>query len=439
MNQPAHQRESVRQHFDALPYPYRPLEESPQDDLYYLGLNNIVIPYYRRYKTVINSSNKVILDAGCGTGYKLLALALANPQAKIVGVDLSEKSIAIAQQRLEHHQLADRVELHCLSLESLSQLDDQFDYINCDEVLYLLDNPVDGLKAMQAVLKPTGIIRVNMHSSAQRFRLYLVQQFFAELGLLNSDLTTETLTATRQTMTALQNWVLAKQHTWEPDLAHDDEQLAANYLLRGDKGVSMAEFSSHLKAAALEFIGMVNWRQWDLEKLFAGIEELPMSVAFAIAEKSIEEQIYLFELLHPVNRLLDIYCGHPWSGPLPLPSIEWTDEQWLNATVYFHPQLCRAEFRAVLTAGARKLGAIAFDKFLEIDGTPVTVDSAIAACLYPLIDGPQTMAALVRRWLTIRPVDLITAVPTEPQAAFETMRGAITELEAAGYVLLESR
>ncbi len=44
----------------------------------------------------------------------------------------------------------------------------EFDYINADEVLYLLPDIVEGLKAMKAVLKPEGIIRTNLHSSFQR-------------------------------------------------------------------------------------------------------------------------------------------------------------------------------------------------------------------------------------------------------------------------------
>jgi len=41
-----------------------------------------------------------------------------------------------------------------------------------------------------------------------------------------------------------------------------------NYLLQGDKGFTITELFAALKAADLEFISMVNWRQWDLMDLF---------------------------------------------------------------------------------------------------------------------------------------------------------------------------
>ena len=92
------------------------------------------------YQKVLNAEGKLILDAGCGSGLQALVLALANPGAKIIGVDLSEKSIEVARQRFAYHNL-DNAEFHALSLDEIESLGYQFDYINCDEVLYLLPNP----------------------------------------------------------------------------------------------------------------------------------------------------------------------------------------------------------------------------------------------------------------------------------------------------------
>ncbi|MBV8424639.1 MAG: class I SAM-dependent methyltransferase, partial [Candidatus Eremiobacteraeota bacterium] len=41
-----------------------------------------------------------VLEAGCGTGEQTLVLAANSPQAEIVAVDLSERSLAIARQRV---------------------------------------------------------------------------------------------------------------------------------------------------------------------------------------------------------------------------------------------------------------------------------------------------------------------------------------------------
>jgi ubiquinone/menaquinone biosynthesis C-methylase UbiE len=121
-------REKIRQQFDTGPYPRIALEKSPKNDLISLYIHNLVNPYYLRNQKVIDTEGKVILDAGCGTGYKSLVLAEANPGAKIVGVDISEKSIELAKQRLQYHGF-ENTEFHLVSIEDLPNLGLSFDYI----------------------------------------------------------------------------------------------------------------------------------------------------------------------------------------------------------------------------------------------------------------------------------------------------------------------
>ncbi len=70
----AETREKIRQQFDTGPYPRTPLEASPKNDAKLLYIHNLVNPYYLRNKKVIETKGKVILDAGCGSGYKSLVL-----------------------------------------------------------------------------------------------------------------------------------------------------------------------------------------------------------------------------------------------------------------------------------------------------------------------------------------------------------------------------
>jgi 2-polyprenyl-3-methyl-5-hydroxy-6-metoxy-1,4-benzoquinol methylase len=437
MNNQKEQWEKVRPQFDALPYPNQPLEATPQNDLDFLASSSLVIPYYLRLKTVVETSGKWILDAGCGSGFKLLALAMANPGAHIVGIDISPKSLDLAQKRLEYHGLENNVKFYCLPLEELPSLGHTFDYINCDEVLYLLADPTAGLRALQSVLKLQGIIRVNMHSSLQREKFYRMQEFFTRLGCLEGAPTPEEIALTRETMTALKDWVITKRQTWVPEYETDDGRLLANYLLRGDKGITMADFSAMLKQANLEFVSMVNWREWNLEALFKSVEDLPISIALGMAEMTLEEQLHLYELLHPCHRLLDLYCGHPGQGQSRPPVNEWPDDQWRTALVHLHPQLHTPDFKQLLEAAAMKLGMISLDQFLKPSQEKFLIDSSIATCLYPLFDHPQPLSHLLERWLQVRPVNLITLEPTNPDWAFQVMRNFLTDLEQAGYLLVE--
>ena len=430
--------EKIRPQFDALPYPDEPLDKTPSQDTYFLTQHTYAIPYYLRNCQVVDTTDKWILDAGCGSGFSLLALAIANPGANLVGVDLSPKSLEVAQQRLEYHQIPNPVYLHCLPLEALSTLPYHFDYINCDDVLYLLEDPAVGLAAMRSVLNADGIIRANMHSALQRVDYYRVQKFWAKLGCLEESPSPEEITVTRQTMTALNDWVIAKRQTWQPVFDTDDQGLMMNHLFRGDTGVTMADFSAFLQRAELEFINMLEWRQWNLADLFKNIEDLPIAVALGIAEMTLEEQLHLFELLHPIHRLLDGYCGHPGQGRDRPPIEDWPDSLWQQTTVYLHPQLNTAAFKAGLEEGAKTLGLFSFDPYLKINEQPITVDSSFASCLHALLSKPQTVPDLVKRWQQVRPVHLITLAPTTPERAFQTVRNFLVGLEGAGYIMLET-
>lgn len=439
MTQTSDPWEKIRLQFDALPYPDLPLEQTPGDHPAYLSVHSCVIPYYLRDRRVIDSQGRLILDAGCGSGFRALALAKANPGAHIVGVDISAKSVELAQKRVEYHGLQADIEFHCLSLEDLSALGNAFDYINCDETLYLLPDPAAGLRAMQAVLKPEGIIRVNLHSWFQREDCYRVQALLKQIGCMQGKELDEEIALVRQTMEALQEQVLTKKMLWNqtPLFKTESELVAANFLLRGDKGFTMLEFADLLRQANLELINMVNWREWNLEKLFKNVEDLPISIALGLADMSFAEQLHMHDLLHPVHRLLDLYCGNPVQGTERPPIEDWTVDYWQRAKVHLHPQLRTPEFQKILAAGTRKLGTIPLHEHFPIANQQLNLDDSIAGCLYPLLEQPLSIRELGDRWRQIHPVDPATLEAITPQQAFLTMQGVLTQLETAGYLLIE--
>lgn len=427
--------EKMRQQFDNAPYPRIPLEEVPNDPKS-LYIHSLTTAYYRRNQRVVNPEGKLILDAGCGTGYKSMELAIANPGAKIVGIDLSATSVEMARQRLQYHNI-ENVEFHAIALEDLPSLGMQFDYINNDEVLYLLPDPIAGLKAMQSVLKPEGIIRTNFHSSLQRSSYLRGQKFFKQLGLLSGAEPEAEVELVRQTMKCLRNDVHTKAVAWGKSFESNDQVVLANYLLDGDKGWTIPEFFEAIRAADLEFISMVEWHEWDLLKLFADFDELPLPIVMEMSEKSLEEQLHLFELIHPVHRLLDVWCGHSGADCLSLPIAEWTDEYWQNATIHLHPHLRTAKLEEDLVTCVRQLKTFQISNHLNLTGTSVGVDSLSAGCLLPLLEAPQPMKALVQRWQQIRSIDPVTLEPTSDCEAFDLVKNLILPLEELGYVMVE--
>lgn len=291
-NNAAEVREKIRQQFDTGPYPRTALEKSPRNDAMSLYIHNLVNPYYLRNEKVIETEGKLILDAGCGSGYKSLVLAEANPGARIVGVDISEKSIELARQRLYYHGFTN-TEFYVSSIEDLPKLGLDFDYINCDEVLYLFSDPAIGLQVMKSVLKPDGIIRANLHSSLQRTYFYRAQEVFKMMGLMDENPEEVEIDLVREIMKSLKDQVELKSITWRPDLETDEERILMNYLFQGDKGYTISEMFSALRAAELEFVSMVNWRQWNLMALFKEPGNLPAFLAISLPDTTVEERLHL--------------------------------------------------------------------------------------------------------------------------------------------------
>lgn len=429
--------EKIRQQFDTGPYPRIPLEKSPKDDYNKLFIHNFITSFYLRNQRVVDTNDKVILDAGCGTGYKTLVLAEANPGAKIVGIDLSEQSLKLAEKRLRHHQF-DNVEFLLLKIEDLPDLGMQFDYINNDEVLYLFPDPATGLQAMKSVLKPDGIIRSNLHSSLNRFYWYRAQKLSKMMGLMDENPGELEIEVVRDTMKALKEQVALKRHTWNPREEHNEQWFMMNYLFQGDQGFTIPQMFSALRSAELEFISMINWRQWELLDLFKEPENLPMFWEMSLPELDMEDRLHLFELLHPVHRLLDFWCGHP-NEALPLVSVnEWTDSDWHQVKVHLHPQLRTASVRDDLIECITNRRSFEISRYITLPTqSPIVIESSIGACLLPLWEAAQSLPSLIERWIQIRPMDPVTLAPVSEKDAFEQVKTFLSELEAFMYLLLE--
>jgi len=437
-------RDRIRQQFDFGPYPRIPLDTDPQQDGALMLRHSWLTPHYLHYGRIPNPGNATILDAGCGTGYRTLALALANPGARIVGVDLSAQSIDLAQIRLAHHGRAD-VTVQVLDIRDLPSLGLQFDYINCDDTLYLFDDPAVGLQQLKAVLKPGGILRANLHSAYQREAVYRGQALFRQLGLFDQNPEAQAVETVQAFMGQLKGWVNLKRQTWKPPFAQADatEDILMNYLFMGDRGYTVPQLFAALEIAGLEFITMVNWQQWRLSDLFDAPQSLPEPLAQQLNALPRSQRLHLFELLHPIHRLLDFWCVAPPASP-PAPAVaDWDAQtwakQWATVTVHLQPQLCTATFRQACLNSWRSQKPLALNAFLDPGlNAPVVIDSRAAVVLMALVDtSPQPLLSLIKRSLELFPRDPNTLDPVSPEMALAELKHLLIYLEQFLYVLLD--
>lgn len=428
--------EQLRNHFNKAPYPNIPLETVPTDKKY-LYIHNLITAFYRRDQIVVDPKQMIILDAGCGTGYKSLALAIANPGAKIIGIDISEDSVEMAKQRMAYHNV-ENCEFYAIPLERLNDLDMQFDYINCDDVLYLVPDPVLALQAMKSVLKPKGIIRANYHSKHGRGPYTIAQDFFRTLGCMQGTPDDAEISLVRQTMNALKPHVTLGG-TWTEKFNTHDESVLANHLLQNDKTWTIQQFFDAMRASDVEFFSMVDWWTWNLTDLF-DVDNLPLEVVMQLSDLSIEAQLAVHESIHVVHRLLDIWCGHA-QELIERPAVEdWTEAMWFASRVHFHPLLLSDEFKSDLRECAGTAQMLNITKHLgttTIEPQNLFIDSLMAGCLLPLLDEGRQFSELLHRWMHLRPINPISMEPTKPEDAFEPLSQILTKLESIGYVMLE--
>ena len=101
-------------------------------------------------------SGKKILDAGCGTGQRLLAVARRYPKAQFVGLDMTAASIAVAKALAERHGIRN-VEFRTSELLNFSP-DFPFDLILSIGVVHHLEDPGQGIQFLTTLLGDHGVL-----------------------------------------------------------------------------------------------------------------------------------------------------------------------------------------------------------------------------------------------------------------------------------------
>ncbi len=439
--------DKVREQYDRTPYPNLPIENSITESTHLLFISSLITSNYAKSKKIASSEGKRILDVGCGSGETTLALAAANIGATVVGIDLSEVSIGIARQRLQYHGFPE-VEFHVMALEDIPQLGLSFDYINCDEMLYLLPDPVAGLQAMKAVLHPEGIIRANLHSFYQRIDFFRAQEMSRLLGLMDGNPARRECDIIRSIMSDLRDTVMLKAGTWIPSV-QTNEFMMVNYFMHGDKGHTIPDLFHMLSEAGLKFISMVSEHEWDITNLLKDKLNISKDFDNFLKSASNQDRLHLYELLHPFNRLLDFWCSHEGESESRKPVTDWDRATWLSAKAFLHPNLKTEELKSRLKLGSTYLKPFRIIDQINSDNLdPVKT----TICLKLLWDSPQTLDDLIKEWIKIKPtvnsivrasicfIPEISSLPINPithAEAIAEVTQILTELESFGFVMLE--
>ena len=102
---------------------------------------------------IAHLAGKDVLDVGCGGG--ILTESMASRGARVMGIDLSEKALKVAQLHLleSGHQ----VDYRAVAVEALAtEMPGHFDVVTCMEVLEHVPDPASQINACARLLKTGG-------------------------------------------------------------------------------------------------------------------------------------------------------------------------------------------------------------------------------------------------------------------------------------------
>jgi SAM-dependent methyltransferase len=431
----------VEKQYDRVIYPNIPIEQTFKNDINLLFIHSIIPPHYLKFQKVITSNEKLILDVGCGSGFTSLLLAEANPGAKVIGIDISELSVEIARKRLSHHDYTD-AEFYVMDIQDLPSLGLSFDYINCNDTLYLLSDPISALQSMQSVLSPEGTIRTNLHDCFQREQFLRAQELWRFLELMEDPGTAE-CDIVREIIDSLQDTVILKLETWlnitnVSQEKRNDEFMFMNHLIQGDRGFDVPQMFEMLNAADLELISMVNWNHWNLHDLFNDKQNIPSYFESILSSNSEELKHYMYELLNPIYRPLDFWCGHAGEGKSYRSLKTRDDASWLNTKIFLNPYLKIDVVKVALDRAIAHLTPFKIGEFFSCTTVePISLSTQPAICLKLIWERAITVDELVKQWLRIKPVNILTLEPMTEAEAFAEIKRILIEMEAHMFVMLE--
>ena len=121
-----------------------------------------------------------IVDIATGTGDVAISLAKNIPTSQIVGIDLSEEMLKVAQQKIERLGVKSNIRLLCEDAENLSLLSNSFDVVTISFGIRNFENIDKGLSEFYRILREGGSLFVMEFSTPKHKVFNILYRFYSK-------------------------------------------------------------------------------------------------------------------------------------------------------------------------------------------------------------------------------------------------------------------
>lgn len=248
-------------------------------------------------KRGFNLSNIKILDAGCGSGEKVISLAKVFPDCEVTGWDITSASIEKAKKLAAREGVAN-IRFECTNLLNLDtdKYKSHFDVIISWGVIHHLSDPVKGMRNLGLCLAPAGLMYIWVYALVSLERIET--KFFREAIeiLLKKDgfsyekgiKITHAIKGLLRTVNYSGSRDLLMRIKWFLDKDVDKKQVVLHIL----KNLGRLKYTTDYDSNIVDSFLHANEKDYDVEMIFKETEEADLEIVdFMDIQQQIEKVI----------------------------------------------------------------------------------------------------------------------------------------------------
>ena len=170
----------IKEQYNLYTYP-EPIEDMKKAiDNGYIDLSDANLFWDTFFPDKAYTNNLNVLIAGCGTN-QAIYLALANPNWKIYGIDLSENSIKFVEKQIKKYDLKNLT----IEMKDIFEITskEKYDLVISTGVIHHTKDPKLALKTLSTATKKEGALCIMVYAKYFRTGVYDLQKIFKYLGI----------------------------------------------------------------------------------------------------------------------------------------------------------------------------------------------------------------------------------------------------------------